>query len=408
MFERYTEKARRTIFVARREASTYGSPTIETEHLLLGILHEDKGLASRLSLTAQAIHNEISERTPPPTEPTPTSVDLPLSHESKRILAYGAEESQALASRIIDVEHLILGLLREPDSFAARLLRQHGIGYDAYRKNLIDSAIKEHKQRLAWRGVTTDAANLRSREQMETREPSAPALQAPIAKLENLFELRDQTRCLLGARRHASSETETLAAERSAGQFGRLGHGASGMARPRVDRAKTQRAGLCGRAVGIRPTIQRVAVAGHRRPVGLCEPPIDSCPPAYPGGKIEHAMPHRHRGPNPLIDADRPVRRALRGCFGTDFGAPLNALAHRNCLSAYRLGHWRWRRSLFQQTGAESHQAHQPIQHLLHANLQCPGCRLFSHMHDFTQQQRILMFHADRSAGGNAFASENA
>jgi len=187
MFERYTEKARRTIFVARREASTYGSPTIETEHLLLGILHEDKGLASRLSLTAQAIHNEISERTPPPTEPTPTSVDLPLSHESKRILAYGAEESQALASRIIDVEHLIPGLLREPDSFAARLLRQHGIGYDAYRKNLIDSAIKEHKQRLAWRGVTTDAANLRSREQMETREPSAPALQAPIAKLENLL-----------------------------------------------------------------------------------------------------------------------------------------------------------------------------------------------------------------------------
>jgi ATP-dependent Clp protease ATP-binding subunit ClpC len=128
MFERYTENARRTIFVVRSGASHYGSSTIETEHLLLGILHEDKGLASRLSLTAQTIRDEIAKRTPPPKDPTPTAVDLPLSHESKRVLAYGAEESEWLASRVIGVEHLTLGLLREPDSFAARLLRQRGIG----------------------------------------------------------------------------------------------------------------------------------------------------------------------------------------------------------------------------------------------------------------------------------------
>ncbi len=47
MFERYTEKARRVIFFARYEASQYGSPYIETEHLLLGLLREDKALANR-------------------------------------------------------------------------------------------------------------------------------------------------------------------------------------------------------------------------------------------------------------------------------------------------------------------------------------------------------------------------
>ncbi len=44
MFERYTEKARRTIFFARYEASLFGSPYIETEHLLLGLLREDKAI----------------------------------------------------------------------------------------------------------------------------------------------------------------------------------------------------------------------------------------------------------------------------------------------------------------------------------------------------------------------------
>ena len=52
MFERYTEKARRIIFFARYEASQYGSPYIETEHLLLGIVREDKALSFRFLKTA--------------------------------------------------------------------------------------------------------------------------------------------------------------------------------------------------------------------------------------------------------------------------------------------------------------------------------------------------------------------
>lgn len=57
MFERYTEKARRAIFFARFETSRFGSPYIETEHLLLGLLREDKALANRLLRSHAAIES---------------------------------------------------------------------------------------------------------------------------------------------------------------------------------------------------------------------------------------------------------------------------------------------------------------------------------------------------------------
>ena len=83
MFERYTEKARRVIFFARYEASQFGSPCIETEHLLLGLLREDKALANRFlrsSTSVESIRKQIEAHTTL-REKVSTSVDLPLSHE---------------------------------------------------------------------------------------------------------------------------------------------------------------------------------------------------------------------------------------------------------------------------------------------------------------------------------------
>ena len=113
MFERYTEKARRVIFFARYEASQFGSPYIETEHLLLGLLREDKALANRF-LRSHAAVESISKQIEGHTtirEKVSTSVDLPLSHECKRVLAYGAEEAERLNHKHIGTEHLLLGLL---------------------------------------------------------------------------------------------------------------------------------------------------------------------------------------------------------------------------------------------------------------------------------------------------------
>ncbi len=134
MFERYTEKARRVIFFARYEASQFGSPYIETEHILLGILREDKATAARiLPGTTESIYQQVEQQALKNPK-TPANVDLPLSNECKRVLAYAAEEGERLNHRHIGSEHLLLGLLREKKSFAAQMLEERGVKLEQARK----------------------------------------------------------------------------------------------------------------------------------------------------------------------------------------------------------------------------------------------------------------------------------
>src|SRR3970040_619405 len=114
MFERYTEKARRVIFFARYEASQFGSPYIAPEHLLWGLLREDKALANRFlrsHAAVESIRKQIEGHTAI-REKVSTSVDLPLSHECKRVLAYAAAEAERARHKHIRTQDLLLGLLR--------------------------------------------------------------------------------------------------------------------------------------------------------------------------------------------------------------------------------------------------------------------------------------------------------
>ncbi|MGH9340133.1 MAG: ATP-dependent Clp protease ATP-binding subunit [Acidobacteriota bacterium] len=130
MFEKYTEKARRVIFFARYEASQLGSRSIETEHILLGLLREDKALTSRFFPRAEAtlenIRKQIEGRGVV-REKVSTSVELPLSDESKRVLTHAAEEADRLLNNYIGTEHILLGLLREEKSVAAGILYEKGL-----------------------------------------------------------------------------------------------------------------------------------------------------------------------------------------------------------------------------------------------------------------------------------------
>jgi ATP-dependent Clp protease ATP-binding subunit ClpC len=138
MFERYTEKARRVIFFARYEASQFGSPYIETEHMLLGLLREDKALTNRFlrsHASVELIRKQIEAHTTV-REKVATSVDLPISNEGKRVLAYAAEEAERLGHKHIGTEHLLLGLLREEGCFAAELLKDRGVKVESVREDL--------------------------------------------------------------------------------------------------------------------------------------------------------------------------------------------------------------------------------------------------------------------------------
>src|SRR5260370_21218310 len=114
MFERYTERARRVIFFARYEASQYGSPYIETEHMLIGLLREDPALCRQFlgpSNVAASIRTEIESQITP-RERISTSVDMPLTEECKKVLKLAAEESERLGQRHIGTEHVLVALLR--------------------------------------------------------------------------------------------------------------------------------------------------------------------------------------------------------------------------------------------------------------------------------------------------------
>ena len=139
MFERFTERARRVLFFARYEASQLGSISIETEHLLLGLIREGKGLTSRLFATAHLSLAEIRQEIEGRTvfrEKVSTSVEIPFSSEVKLVLQYAAEEADRLLHNYLGTEHLLLGILREERSVAASLLIGRGMRLETVRADI--------------------------------------------------------------------------------------------------------------------------------------------------------------------------------------------------------------------------------------------------------------------------------
>jgi ATP-dependent Clp protease ATP-binding subunit ClpC len=146
MFERYTEKARRVIFFARYEASQLGALQIDAEHVLLGLIREDKTISNRFFHRTQAsvevIRKDVESRIV--LRPRhPQTIDLPLSIEAKRVLAFSAEESERLGNRHIGTEHLLLGLLREENTLASEILYERGIRLSDIRSELLRQTGRE-------------------------------------------------------------------------------------------------------------------------------------------------------------------------------------------------------------------------------------------------------------------------
>ncbi len=131
MFERYSERSRRIIFFARYEALQYGSPVIAPEHILLGLMREDKTLAARFfpfrnDIGTDKIRAEIEDRIVV-RDRIPQSAELHLSPQTKKVLFYANEESRSLKNRFVAPEHILVGLLREERSVAAEVLFQFGL-----------------------------------------------------------------------------------------------------------------------------------------------------------------------------------------------------------------------------------------------------------------------------------------
>jgi len=141
MFELFTERARRVLFFARYEASQLGSAGIDTEHLLLGLIREGKGLTTRLfadaGIALDDIRDEVARRVPQLPKIS-TSVEIPFSAAVMHVLQHTAQEASRLSHEYIGTEHLLLGLLREQGSLAADVLTSRGLHLDRVRERIVE------------------------------------------------------------------------------------------------------------------------------------------------------------------------------------------------------------------------------------------------------------------------------
>jgi ATP-dependent Clp protease ATP-binding subunit ClpC len=146
MFEKYTENARLVIFLARYEASLWGSNSIEPEHLLLGLLRKDKALIADFlpaNVSSEMIRQQVEASLTKGEEKFPPVIEIPLSRMSERVLEYAEKESENFKHREVGTEHLLLGLLRQQsnsfgskESIAERVWRENGLALVEVRQRI--------------------------------------------------------------------------------------------------------------------------------------------------------------------------------------------------------------------------------------------------------------------------------
>jgi ATP-dependent Clp protease ATP-binding subunit ClpC len=133
VFERFTERARQVVVFAQDEARSLKHNYIGTEHLLLGLLREEEGLAARFLLSAGITHehvrNQVSRIVGQGDEIT--NGQIPFTPRGKRVLELSLREAKSLGHQYIGTEHILLGIVRENEGVAARILLD--FGWDAER-----------------------------------------------------------------------------------------------------------------------------------------------------------------------------------------------------------------------------------------------------------------------------------
>ncbi|HOW35145.1 MAG TPA: ATP-dependent Clp protease ATP-binding subunit [Candidatus Omnitrophota bacterium] len=163
MFNRFTERARKVIVLAKEEARRFNHDYIGTEHLLLGLIREGEGVAAavlqKLGLDLETIRIEV-EKLVQPGPQTQVLGDIPFTPRSKKALELSAEEARALGHNYIGTEHLLLGLIREGEGMAYRVLLNLGLDANKVRNEvlaLLGSGIPGFGQQEPAKGGKTPA-----------------------------------------------------------------------------------------------------------------------------------------------------------------------------------------------------------------------------------------------------------
>ena len=141
MFKRFTERARRVIILAREEAELYRHEYLGTEHILQGVMKDGGGIAvaiiQKTGTDLSQLKKEL-EKNLPRSSSSLIIGDIPFTSRAKKILEFAVEEARSLNHNYIGTEHLLLGLLKEKEGVACRILNGFGVYFDDVKERIIE------------------------------------------------------------------------------------------------------------------------------------------------------------------------------------------------------------------------------------------------------------------------------
>ena len=140
MWQRFTERARRVVFFAQEEAGRLGENYVSTEHLLLGLVRENDSVAARIldrmGVSLGRIRSEIERQVT--RGDGRLGQDMQLTPRAKRVIDLAYDEARNLNNNYIGTEHLLLGLIREGEGMAARVLQRLGVDIERTRREVMN------------------------------------------------------------------------------------------------------------------------------------------------------------------------------------------------------------------------------------------------------------------------------
>ena len=141
MFKRFTERARRVIILAREEAELYRHEYLGTEHILQGVIKDGGGIAvaiiHKTGTDLTQLKKEL-EKNLPRSSSSLIIGDIPFTSRAKKILEFAVEEARSLNHNYIGTEHLLLGLLKEKEGVACRILNGFGVYFDDVKEKIVE------------------------------------------------------------------------------------------------------------------------------------------------------------------------------------------------------------------------------------------------------------------------------
>jgi hypothetical protein len=194
MFERFTERARQVVVLAQEEARGLTHHYIGTEHLLLGLLREEEGLAARvlesLDITVERARLEVAQIVGRGEEPTGDAI--PFTPRAKHVLELALNEALALGHNYIGTEHILLGLVSENEGVAARVLLDFGADAEKVRGELFRMLSGRGARAAAAAPSPPVASVAGAGERLSVRRPAAQPHGAPSLYAQLEPEIRAQ------------------------------------------------------------------------------------------------------------------------------------------------------------------------------------------------------------------------